>query len=99
MNAHTVKVFPPTVRGMTIVFEHYKILREFLQRGALNTPVVEKNLRCSIENAVYLDRSVSVPMTLNDPERRDARDQIFLLRSYGLTDQIWNGNTSGGPCF
>ena len=84
MNAHTVKVFPPTVRGMTIVFEHYKILREFLQRGALNTPVVEKNLRCSIENAVYLDRSVSVPMTLNDPERRDARDQIFLedLRYY-----------------
>ena len=41
------------------------------------------------------DRSVSVPMTLSDLERREARAQIvqadLLKRSYRLTqdDQMW----------
>jgi len=52
------------------------------------------------------DRSVSVPMTLSDLERRDARNQnsrriSLITLQYRLTqnDQIRRDNTWGGACF
>jgi len=67
---------------------------KFSAGAAVVTQWVEKKLRFSTEIAVYLgngmrwkvnrkskvaDQSVSVPMTLSDLERRNARDQIFQV--------------------
>ena len=100
INAHIFKLIPPS-GGHDSNFERY---RNSLSGGAIYTGGGRKDFRFSTEIAVYLgngtriwnvnrksqaaDRSVSVPVTLTDFERRDAKGQNFMSDFHNYAQMV-----------
>jgi len=58
---------------------------------------IDPQLRWNTNRKSYItDRSVSVPMTLNDLERRDARGQIYLADLHDYDRMVWPRMTECG---